>query len=62
MLLVSTLMDSSVLDYKNHLECQVHESKDQPSHVPCSSFSVSKCVWHRVSAQKILAHELNLLK
>lgn len=54
MMLVSTLMDSSVLECKKRLECHFHESKDHLYRVSCCSLNISNCVWHIVSTQKIL--------
>lgn len=62
MLLVATLLDSSVLLYKNPLEWQFCETKDRLCHVPCCSFSILNCVWHVLSAQEIVDAWIKLLE
>lgn len=59
-LLVATILDSSVLEYKNPSECQPHESRDRLCLVPYCSFSTANCVYI-VGAQKIVS-ALNPLK
>lgn len=54
MLLVATELDSSVLEYKNPLECQLCESRDHIFLVHCSVSNTSICVSYNVGAQKIV--------
>lgn len=62
MLLVATELDSSVLEYKNPLECQLCESRDHIFLVHCSVSNTSICVSYNVGAQKIVGAWIKLLE